>query len=331
MLKTRAGQYNTANLSNLSQASDLRSASPLPEPTSIQTTSISDDIPVSAEGPQQTVVYSAQSDIRNPRKLFADMLADAYSGRALAWRLFLRNIRGMYRQTFLGLFWAFLPPIANTAIWIFLRQQGVFNTGEMVVDATLYILTGMVLWQAFSDGLQMPQNILSRNKNMLTKLRFSREALLLVGVGEIAFDLAIRTLLLVLAFAWFGVAPGVAWLAAIVAVAMMVVLSVSIGIVLMPLGSLYQDVGRLLAMAMPFWMILTPIIYVPPTTFPGTLLLWINPASPFLILARDLLLTGESTAWMPALVWLLVTVPLAIFSLVVFRVSMPVLIERMNA
>ena len=288
-------------------------------------------MPVSAEGPYRTVVYSAQSDIRHPRKLFADMLDDAYSGRALAWRLFLRNIRGMYRQTFLGLFWAFLPPIANTAIWIFLRQQGVFNTGEMAVDATLYILTGMVLWQAFSDGLQMPLNILSRNKNMLTKLRFSREALLLVGVGEIAFDLAIRTLLLVLAFAWFGVAPGVAWLAAIVAVAMMVVLSVSIGIILMPLGSLYQDVGRLLAMAMPFWMILTPIIYVPPTTFPGTLLLWINPASPFLILARDLLLMGESTAWMPAIVWLLVTVPLAIFSLVVFRVSMPVLIERMNA
>lgn len=258
------------------------------------------------------------------------MWADTWSGRELAWRLFLRNIRGLYRQTLLGLFWAFLPPVANTAIWIFLREQGVFNIGDMQVNETLYILTGMILWQAFGDSIQMPLNVLNKNRNMLSKLRFSREALLLVGLGEIVFDLLIRALLLALAMAWFGVAPSIAALGAVATIVMMIALGSTLGILLMPLGSLYQDVGRLLGMVVPFWMILTPIIYPTPTAFPGTLLNWINPASPFLILSRDLLLMGQSDMWLPAIVWGLITIPLAAFGLIIFRISLPVLVERMN-
>ena len=276
------------------------------------------------------VRYSAESEIRNPIKLFADMWTDTWNGRELAWRLFLRNIRALYRQTLLGLFWAFLPPIANTAIWIFLRQQGVFNIGDMQVNETLYILTGMILWQAFGDSIQMPLKVLNQHKSMLSKLRFSREALLLVGLGEVVFDLLIRAVLLALAMAWYGVAPSFAALGAVVAIVMMIALGATLGILLMPIGSLYQDVGRLLSMFVPFWMILTPIIYVPATSFPGTMLNWLNPASPFLILSRDLLLLGQSEMLFPAFIWFLITIPLALFGLVVFRVSIPVLVERMN-
>ena len=276
------------------------------------------------------VRYSAESEIRNPAKLFADMWSDTWDGRELAWRLFLRNIRGLYRQTLLGLFWAFLPPVANTAIWIFLRQQGVFSIGDVQVNETLYILTGMILWQVFSDAIQMPMKVLNQHKSMLSKLRFSRESLLLVGLGEIVFDLLIRAVLLVLAMAWFGVAPTVAVFGGVLAIIMLIALGATLGILLMPIGSLYQDVGRLLAMVVPFWMILTPIIYPPATSFPGTLLNWLNPASPFLILARDLLLLGSSNMWGVAFVWALITVPLALFGLVVFRISIPVLVERMN-
>jgi lipopolysaccharide transport system permease protein len=274
--------------------------------------------------------YSANSEIRNPVKLFADIASDAWRGRDLAWRLFLRNVRGMYRQTLLGLFWAFLPPIANTAVWIFLRQQGVFNTGEMVVNATLYILTGMILWQSFGEALQMPLKVFNQNKRMIGKLRFSRESLVLLGLGEVMFDLAIRMLLLVPAFLFFGVAPSILSLLSLLAIVLMVLWATGIGLLLMPIGSLYQDVGRFLQLAMPFWMIVTPIIYVAPQTFPGNLLVWLNPASPLLMLARDLMLTSDSTVWGPALVIGLLAVPVFLLGLAVFRISIPVLVERMS-
>ena len=274
--------------------------------------------------------YSADSEVRNPVKLLGDIAKDAWSGRDLAWRLFLRNVRGMYRQTFLGLFWAFLPPIANTAVWIFLRQQGVFDTGEMTVNATLYILAGMILWQSFADAIQMPLKVLNQNKSMISKLRFSREALIMLGIGEVFFDLAIRMLLLIPAFLWFGVSLSWTLLLAPLTIVLMVLWGTGIGLLLMPIGSLYQDVGRFLRLAIPFWMIITPIIYVAPDTFPGSLLVWLNPASPLLLLSRDLILVGGSSFWASALLVGILTVPVFLLGVVVFRISIPVLVERMS-
>ncbi len=236
----------------------------------------------------------------------------------------------MYRQTFLGLFWAFLPPIANTAIWIFLRQQGVFDTGEMTVNATLYILTGMILWQSFSDALQMPLNVFNQNKRMIGKLRFSREGLIMMGLAEVFFDLAIRMLLLVPAMLWFGVSVSWALLLAPLTIVLMVLWGAAIGLMLMPIGALYQDVGRFLRLAIPFWMIITPIIYVAPDSFPGSLLVWLNPASPLLLLSRDLILVGGSIFVVPAVAVAALTLPLLLVGLAVFRISIPVLVERMS-
>ena len=82
------------------------------------------------------IQYSAESEISNPINLIRGMLRDFSAGRELAGRLFVRNLRGLYRQTLLGLFWAFLPPIVNTAFWVFLREADVFDTGKMPVSYT---------------------------------------------------------------------------------------------------------------------------------------------------------------------------------------------------
>ncbi len=279
----------------------------------------------------EVTVYSAQSSIRNPVQLVQDIFSDFWQGRELAWRLFLRNIRGLYRQTLLGLFWAFLPPIANTAIWIFLRQANVFSMGDTQVDGTVYILTGMILWQAFIDAFQMPLAMLNKNRNLISKLNFPRESLILVGFGEVLFDLLIRLLLLVPAFLIFQVPLHTSILYAPIAILGLVLIGAALGLLLMPIGSLYQDVGRFISMVLPFWMIITPIIYVPLTTYPGSLLNWINPASPLLLLARDWLLLGTTTHFAVGMVFAVAAIPISLIALVVYRVSLPVLIERMTA
>ena len=83
-----------------------------------------------AEPVVPTSVQTPDSALRDPAKLFADIAKDLWAGRELAWRMFLRNIRGLYRQTFLGLFWAFLPPIANTLVWVVLRKAKAIDDGD---------------------------------------------------------------------------------------------------------------------------------------------------------------------------------------------------------
>ena len=285
----------------------------------------------------QLTVYNSQSEIKNPLLMFRNIAADFWSGRELGWRLFLRNIRGLYRQTFLGLFWAFLPPIANTAIWVFLRRQGVFQLGgDMAVDGTVYILTGMILWQTFIEAFQMPLKVVNQNRGMISKLRFPRESLLLVGLGEVLFDFAIRCLLLIPAFWFFNVAPTATIFAALPLAMLMILFAAGLGMLIMPIGSLYQDVNRFIAVAIPFWMLTTPIIY--PLTQQNlidhpsaSLLVWLNPAAPILVWCRDLILFGGSPFATAGMLFAALAIPIFLVGLAIFRISIPVIVERMNA
>lgn len=276
-------------------------------------------------------VYNANSEIRSPVRLVKNIAADFWAGRELAWRLFLRNIRGLYRQTFLGLFWAFLPPIANTAFWVFLKNVDAFKMGDTKVNGTVYILAGMILWQAFIDAYQMPLAMLNKNRGMISKLNFPRESLLLVGVGEVLFDLMIRMLLLIPAFLVFGVPFHPSLLVVLIPIVGLVLLGTALGLLIMPFGSLYQDVGRFIGIMLPFWMILTPTVYAPFESFPGSLLNWLNPASPLLLVARDWLLLGSTQYWYVGLIYGAIVLPLLLLGLIVYRISIPVLIERMTA
>jgi lipopolysaccharide transport system permease protein len=276
-------------------------------------------------------VYNSEPEISRPLRLLGNVFRSAWEGRELAWRLFLRNLRGMYRQTALGLLWIFLPPLANTAIWVFLHAQRVLEFSFPTdIHPTVYILTGMILWQAFVDALQMPLNQLNQNRSMISKLNFPREALLAEGLGEILFHTLVRALLLIPALLYYGANWGpAAWLSPLVAL-LMVLFATGLGLLILPIGSLYQDVSRFLSVGLPFWMILTPIIYAPFTTFPGSLLNWLNPASPLLMCSRDLLLLGSCGN--PAALWYgLIAIPIFLLGLVVYRLAMPALIERMTS
>lgn len=279
----------------------------------------------------KVTVYSAISEVRNPVQLVKNIFSDFWSGRELAWRLFLRNIRGLYRQTLLGLFWAFLPPIANTAIWIVLRIVTNFDSGDTGVHMAVYTLAGMILWQAFMDSFQMPSNALAKNRNMIAKLNFPRESLLMVGMGEVLFDLMIRLLLLIPAFLYFEVPFHATLLLAPFAILALTTLGAGLGLLIMPFGSLYQDVGRFIGMVMPFWMIMTPVVYAPRTEGLASLLNWVNPASPLILLSRDLILLGETQFLTMGLIFAALSVPIALLGLLVFRISIPVLVERMTA
>jgi lipopolysaccharide transport system permease protein len=176
----------------------------------------------------------------------------------------------------------------------------------------------------------MPLNQLNQNRSMISKLNFPREALLAEGLGEILFHTLVRALLLIPALLYYGANWGpAAWLSPLVAL-LMVLFATGMGLLILPIGSLYQDVSRFLSVGLPFWMILTPIIYAPFTTFPGSLLNWLNPASPLLMCSRDLLLLGSCGN--PAALWYgLIAIPIFLLGLVVYRLAMPALIERMTS
>jgi len=105
----------------------------------------------------------------------------------------------------------------------------------------------------------------------------------------------------------------------------------AIGLLLTPLGTLYTDVTQGLIVVTSFWFFLTPVVYSPPQSFPYSLMTTLNPVSPILTGARDLLTKGVVTNIGPFLVVSLLTILGLFIAWMIYHIALPILIERMSA
>ena len=276
-------------------------------------------------------IYTPESQIRSPGKLLKRMFADIKASRFLAWRLFIRNLAAQHRQTVLGYSWLLLVPIVQTLLWVFLNSQRIINVGTTDIPYPAFVLTGTLLWQGFSDALQKPLQEVQASKQMLTKIHFPHEAILLAALGQVLVNFGIRLLLLVVVFLWFKLPLTAYLLLAPVGILALTGFGMMLGLLLTPLALLYGDVQRMLSMTITLWFFVTPVIYPTPTGGLAALVTRLNPATPLLVTTRQLLTGGELTQFGSFVMVSLVTLALLLFGWIVYRLAIPHLIERIGS
>jgi lipopolysaccharide transport system permease protein len=276
-------------------------------------------------------VYTPDSRLQHPARMLREMFGDLWAGRELAWRLAVRDISAQYRQAFLGLLWAFILPLANTLTWIFLQGSGVVRMSETALPYAVYVFTGTMLWAIFMEALNAPLKQTESARSMLAKLNFPREALIVSGIYQTLFNAAIKVVLLLVALPLFGILPGWSLLLFPLGVLSLVLVGTAIGLLLTPVGLLYTDIGRGLPLVMQFLMYVTPVVFPMPQAGWAATLFELNPLSPLILTARDWL-TGVPPEFLGAFVVVnLLTLVLLLLVWVVYRLAMPILIERMSA
>jgi lipopolysaccharide transport system permease protein len=256
---------------------------------------------------------------------------DLLASRELAWRLMIRDISAQYRQSFLGVAWAFLPPIVMAAGFTLASNANVINVGKTDLPYPAYVMFSTALWQTFVEALNGPVQAVTVAKPMLARVNFPREALILAKVGEVFFNFGIKLILIVGLFIWFRVPVGWSAILAIVPLIHLVLLGTFIGILLAPFGVLYQDVSKGLTMLTGFWLFLTPVIYPVPTEGTFGLLVKLNPVTPLLVTTRELATTGIVSQ--PLAFWLVSAITLIslLVTWVAFRLAMPFVVERVSS
>jgi lipopolysaccharide transport system permease protein len=283
------------------------------------------------EGQTPQIVYSAESQAKSPGKLFRGIAQDVFTSRELAWRLFIRDIKAQYRQSLLGVIWAFVPPLVTGLIFIVLQQNNVVNLGETAIPYPVYVLTGTILWQVFTDSLNTPLRSVKNAQSMLTRINFPREALILSGIYVVIFNLLIKLVVLLAIFLFFRVPLTLGILAAGVPTGLLIMLGIGFGLLLVPIGTLYTDVTAALPTLTQIWFFLTPVVYATPQTPPLSTLALINPVSPLLGAARSLATASPVMNMGAVYVASVVAIIAFFFGLIVYRVGLPIVIERMSS
>lgn len=273
----------------------------------------------------QETVYSADPALRHPRRFFASANADLRHTAVVAWQLFRRNLQARYRRTWLGYAWLLLPIIGTTLVWAYIQSRRIVDIALPEIPYPVHVLAGMTLWQAFVDALNAPLQQLGAGRQLVTRSRVPLEALVLAGVLEALLNCGARLLVLAVVIFAYDVPIGWSVLLAPFGIAALVLLGLSFGVFLAPLGLLYEDVGRAVLMVTGLWFFLTPVIY----RAPATGILRLNPVTPLLETTRAWL-TSSTPVADGFIIVTIAAAALLIVAWALLRLARPHVVERLG-
>jgi lipopolysaccharide transport system permease protein len=274
------------------------------------------------------VVYSSRPELRSPGRLFGEMLRDLRASQPLAWRLVVRDIASQYRQTALGYLWAVFPALVTSVTFIFLNSSNVISTGNTGIPYAAYVVMGTVFFGLFSDALTSPLRVATAAKSMLVRINFPREALLLSAVGQVLFAFIIKLALLAVVLLVLHVGIAATAPVAFLPLAGLLAIGTMLGILIVPIGMLYQDFAYGVAIVASAVMLFSPVAYPVPSNGAMHTAMTLNPLTPLLESARECVVSGQFTHLVAACSVLAASLVLILVGWVIFRVALPIIVER---
>jgi lipopolysaccharide transport system permease protein len=242
-----------------------------------------------------------------------------------------RDIKSQYRQSLLGVFWSFAGPLSTALVWIFLNNSGAVGLDDTGVPYALFVFCGTLLWSTLKDSINMPLTATNGAKGIMSKINFPKEALILSGVYKQLFNSLFKFVLMVVLLIFYQVVPSWSLLLFPLTFLILILVGVSFGLLITPIGMLYTDVAKAISMVMGFVMYLTPVVYVIPKEGFLKVLMELNPLTPLLEVNRSILLGMEIDFLNYFMGLSLLMVPVFLIALAIYRVSVPVIVERFSA
>lgn len=292
-----------------------------------------DDVSRPANTPDETLpvrVMEPSTGVDAFGEAWRSLIGDRRQTRELGWRLFVRDTKAMYRQSFLGYVWILLPPIATAAVWMLLQSSRLVNI-ESTVPYPAVVLTGTVLWTAFNTSVIGIQSIVGESRGVLSKVRFPYEALVLSSIFKTCLNSLIPAAVLLPILLVFGVLSLSGLPIFMLSLLTLILMGCALSLAIVPISSLFADVSRGIQLALRFGFFATPVIFQYPPTGPMSRWLLLNPVTAPLVSGRHAIIGGETYLLVWTIGYAVFSMVLLAFSVVGLKVVMPSIIERMNS
>lgn len=224
--------------------------------------------------------------IIRPKKRLLDLdLKGLWRYRDLWYMYVRRDIVTLYKQTILGPLWFLIQPVLTTVMYMFVFG-GLAKISTDGAPQPLFYLSGIMLWNYFSDSFNVSSNVFTSNAGVFGKVYFPRLVVPLAGLTSNLVKMLIQLLLFILVYVGYRIA-GVqlplrpALLLFPFLVLLLAFHALSWGLIISSVTSKYRDLKFLVSFGLQLFMYATPIIY-PLSVADGRirLALELNPLTP---------------------------------------------------
>ena len=108
------------------------------------------------------------------------MLKNIIGHRQLLWNFIIRDLKGRYVGSVMGVFWNVLSPMIMLATYTFVFSyvmQAKVPPGSGTDNFPIYLFCGMMPWLAFSESVQRSATVILDNASLVKKVKFPSEIL----------------------------------------------------------------------------------------------------------------------------------------------------------
>ena len=260
--------------------------------------------------------------------IFREIYNEFKKNRWLTYQLFKRDFFALYKQSFIGVLWAFIIPLVSVGTFIILNRSGIFSIGDINVPYPIYAILGMAFWQLFSTGLITSSNSLVKAGSMIAKINFSKKSLVIASAGQSIVSFLIQLTLVIILFIYYKIAPSTSILLIPLFMIPIMLLTLGLGFIFSLLNGIVRDIGNILSILMTFLMFLTPILYAKPSTGILARITNYNPLYYLTSVPRELVLTGTITEWKGFLISSVISIFIFVICLIVFHLTETRVAER---
>lgn len=192
-------------------------------------------------------------------------LRELWQKRYLIWLFIKRDITIQFKQTIFGMGWYFISPLFSMFMYIivFGRIAGI-PTDD--IPQPVFYLSGICLWEYFSECLTAVSNTFQTNANLFGKVYFPRlvSPVSVVISKMFRFSLQLATFIIVyLLFVFKGVHLCPNWYIFLfpVLIALIQGIALGLGLIVSSLTTKYKDLTNFFGVFVSLWMYATPIVY----------------------------------------------------------------------
>lgn len=176
-----------------------------------------------------------------------------------------RDFVSVYKQTILGPIWFFIQPIITSITFtvIFGNLARISTDG---IPPILFYMSGITLWNYFSDTLTKTSDTFTANANIFGKVYFPRMIVPLSLVLSNLIKFSVQLLLFLSVWVYFlitkdDIHPNIYLLFVPFLILLMGFLGLAFGIIISSMTTKYRDLKFLVGFGVQLLMYATPIVY----------------------------------------------------------------------
>lgn len=186
-------------------------------------------------------------------------LAELIQYRELIWNLVVRDLKVRYKNSFLGILWSLLNPLAMMAVFTVVFTLMMPN--NTIRKFPVFVLCALLPWNFFRDSVMVSLGSIVNNSSLIKKVYFPREVLPLSVVVSNLVNFLLALVVLFAMLLAFRVRLTIWALLLPLIILTQLLFVLGLGLMLSTANVFYRDTAMIMDVVMLAWFFVTPIFW----------------------------------------------------------------------